>query len=271
MDAGEWRGIAASVIGSSHIKTETPCQDSHAFCLIEAAEPILVLVASDGAGSASRSDAGSSLACRSLVACIQNYLHQGGSVENMTRDLACEWLDATVQSMQDLADSENLPLREFACTLLAAVVGPHAAAYLQIGDGAMVVLSDPEEWSYIFWPDHGEYINTTAFLTDASSRESFKFEAAKSTITDVAVFTDGIEPLVLRYATREVHSQFFNGIFKPVRSLSRPGLDPSLSGQLAAYLASAAICDRTDDDKTLLLASRGRPYLGNTAAVPEGE
>jgi hypothetical protein len=42
----------------------------------------------------------------------------------------------------------------------------------------------------------------------------------------------------------------------PVRALAKPGLDAVLSGKLEAYLACSAVCARTDDDKTLLLASR---------------
>ncbi len=73
---------------------------------------------------------------------------------------------------------------------------------------------------------------------------------------EVAVFTDGIESLVLHYATQSVHAPFFDQIFQPVRSLSEGGFNPVMSERLDAYLSSALICDRTDDDKTLLLASR---------------
>src|SRR5262249_55760269 len=112
------------------------------------------------------------------------------------------------------------------------------------------------EWCYIFWPQHGEYINTTRFITDASSLDQLEFTIAANVIHELALFSDGIEPLVLQYATNIVHSPFFNQMITPVRGLSQPGFDIPLSQQLSTYLSSPLICSRTDDDKTLLLASR---------------
>ena len=102
----------------------------------------------------------------------------------------------------------------------------------------------------------GEYINTTHFVTEPSSLDQFEFTLTANAIHELAVFTDGIEPLVLQYATNAVHSSFFNKMLPPVRALAQPGFDTTLSDQLSTYLSSPVICSRTDDDKTLLLASR---------------
>jgi hypothetical protein len=61
---------------------------------------------------------------------------------------------------------------------------------------------------------------------------------------------------VLHQATQSVHSPFFDKIFAPVRALDGPGYSEELSSKLETYLSSPLICERTDDDKTLLLASR---------------
>ena len=91
---------------------------------------------------------------------------------------------------------------------------------LMASDGAMVVREGPEDWCYIFWPQHGEYINTTRFLTDPSSIDQLEFTLVARAIHELAVFTDGIEPLVLQYATNTVHSPFFNTMLPPVRALA---------------------------------------------------
>ena len=49
MELQAWRAVGASVVGTSHIKTGAPCQDSHHLEIV-GAEPIVVMVASDGAG-----------------------------------------------------------------------------------------------------------------------------------------------------------------------------------------------------------------------------
>jgi hypothetical protein len=73
------------------------------------------------------------------------------------------------------------------------------------------------------------------------------------------MFSDGIENLVLHQATKTVHQPFFNTMLGPVRRSAEPGVNTLLSQGLRVYLASPTICDRTDDDKSLILASRAEP------------
>lgn len=256
MELQEWRAAAASVIGTSHERTQQPCQDWHAFELIEGKEQVAVLIASDGAGSASRSDHGSRLASRELLDNIRLYLGEGGTLAELTRETAFDWLTNVADAISHEATREELSSREYACTLLAALVSPTHAAYLQVGDGAIVVRSGSDEWSWVFWPQHGEYINTTVFITDPKALSAFEFDTHAGAINEVAAFTDGIEALVLHYATQSVHGPFFDRMFPAIRRAAEPGLDVHLSAHLAAYLGSESVCSRTDDDKTLLLASR---------------
>jgi hypothetical protein len=126
-------------------------------------------------------------------------------------------------------------------------------------------------WCLMSWPQHGEYINTTVFLTDPAARANFEFCARPDVVDEIAVFTDGIESLTLHYASQTVHGPFFDAVFPAVRALKAPGVSDALSSQLGAYLRSSTICDRTDDDKTLLLASRIRRPTSRALVVVEVE
>lgn len=257
MELHEWRAVATSVTGPSHAKTQAPCQDSHRFEILSQHGPVVVLIASDGAGSASRSEEGSARACQELLDNIRLFLEECGKVKNITRETALSWIENAAEAVGQAADREGIPVREFACTLLAAVVSDDHAVFLQIGDGAIVFWGRGEDdWCIASWPQHGEYLNTTRFLTEPTSREAFEFTSAPVPVYEVAVFTDGIESLVLHYATQTVHSPFFDGMFPAVRAAEMPGLNTELSEQLARYLASPTITERSDDDVTLLMATR---------------
>jgi hypothetical protein len=258
MAVGEWRVAGASAIGTSHLKSGAPCQDAFKYGLYQSAHEgeVILLMASDGAGSARFSDIGADLACREFTANLELYLADGNRVESLDSSSVRKWLDNVVEALTARATADEAPLRDYACTLLAAVLSRSHAAFAQVGDGAIVVREGPEDWCYIFWPQHGEYINTTRFITDASSLDQLEFTVTATPIHELAVFTDGIESLVLQYATNTVHSPFFNSMLSPVRALAQPGFDTTLSQKLSTYLSSPAICSRTDDDKTLLLASR---------------
>lgn len=256
-----WRIAATSAIGTSHAKTGQPCQDSVRVRLVDTlAGPILISAVSDGAGSAAHSEMGSHAAVTTASYLVENFLEAGGNVGSIGRDTALSWLAQIQTVISTFAAETRAPVREFACTLLVAIIAPESAAFFQVGDGAMVVRERGDDgWSYIFWPQHGEYINTTNFITTSNASEVMEFASASRRIESFSSFSDGMESLVLHYATKTVHDPFFNKMIAPVCEVLTPGLDDGLSASLSNYLASELVCSRTDDDKSLVLATRSEP------------
>jgi hypothetical protein len=228
---------------------------------------VLVLVVSDGAGSARHSDVGAQLAAREFIRLAGTYLAVGGSLPALTRETAEAWVQRIAMLIAERADEEEQDVRDYACTLLAAIVSPGAAAFFQIGDGAIVVShGEADGWCYLFWPQHGEFANTTNFIVSPNALEALEFEIAARRINEIAIFSDGIENLVLHQASKSVHEPFFNQMFRPVRASAAEGLDEALSDGLMRYLSAPVICEKTDDDKTLILASRAE---ADSASVPD--
>ena len=253
-----WRIASASVIGTSHIKTGQPCQDSARVKLVDAPKgAVLVSAVSDGAGSAAHSDIGSRAAVTTATHLIENFLVSGGTITSIQRETALSWLAQIQAVIASFAVEGDIPTKEFSCTLLVAIIGPDCSAFFQVGDGAMVVLEAGDEaWSYVFWPQHGEYINTTNFVTSSKAAEVMEFASVSRQIESFSSFSDGIETLVLHYATKTVHDPFFNKMIVPVKQGRHEGIDDDLSESLRQYLSSDRVCDRTDDDKSLVLATR---------------
>jgi hypothetical protein len=74
-------------------------------------------------------------------------------------------------------------------------------------------------------------------------------------IVDIAVFSDGLERLALDFKERQAHTKFFRGFFQ--HFYDKPAGEASeIQAQLAQFLASDRINAKTDDDKTLILATR---------------
>ncbi len=256
-----WRYVIATSIGTSHIKQGLPCQD-YAKCVVTPDKddnPVLIAVVSDGAGSAENSHIGSEIACTLFADEAAAYLSEN-TTDTIDNALALTWLQKIRDVIQQRAVSDEKRPRDYACTFLAAIISQNRAVYVQIGDGAIVV-SDGEEsnWGWIFWPQRGEFANTTFFLTDDNALERVSFDATDIPPLEVALFTDGIEPLVLEYATQTAFAPFYDRMFPSVRVASIEGLNGDLSASLEKYLASPSVCDRTDDDKSLILATRRLP------------
>ena len=264
-----WRYASASVAGTGHRRQGLPCQDAAA-CEVfpSAGGPVLVAVVADGAGSATRSDEGARLACTLLVGAICDTLAEGGGPRAMTREFVGAWLARFQAEIAARAEAAGAMPRDYACTLLAAIVGDDATAYCQIGDGAIVVATPdaPGDYCWVFWPQQGEYENTTSFATDPAAPELIAVEVAERPVDEVALFSDGLQRLALHYEGRTAHAPFFRPMFAPVRA-AEPGHAATLSAQLATFLDSSAVNARTDDDKTLILATRRAPQA-ETAPAP---
>jgi serine/threonine protein phosphatase PrpC len=195
MASPAWRVVHASAAGSSHTKTGEPCQDFASHELIDCGEAGQVLVAaiSDGAGTAEQSAVGSSTACHTFISLVRLFIAGGGDVSSLDRTRAQHWVKEVTDELDRKARNSGHDVRDYACTLLAAIIANDAAAFMQIGDGAIVTSHGEEDgWSWVFWPQHGEFANTTNFVVSDNALEVLEFELAPRRIDEVALFTDGI-------------------------------------------------------------------------------
>lgn len=251
-----WKYGFASIIGTAHARAGLPVQDASRATVItdtHGAE-VLIAVVSDGAGSAANSHVGSARACEFWIESVTAYFAVGGTSSAMAHDFLPRWIDAFQQQIVQIAREARFVMDDYACTFVAAVIAPDCAVYFQLGDGAMTEATS-ENYDVVCWPQQGEYANTTHFLTEANAAQKCFVELRNHVVHEVALFTDGIQNLVLDQRTRSAHAPFFEPLFAWLRPRAA-GLSAELSESLSVYLNSAKINARTDDDKTLLLATR---------------
>jgi hypothetical protein len=168
------------------------------------------------------------------------------------------WAQALRTTLEAQALAEGAPLRHYACTLVAALVGPTQAWFVQVGDGAAVYAdTQTGQWQVPIWPAHGEYANTTFFLTDPDYASHLHCRAVGQRICRLGLFTDGLEHLLLDASTRQGHAPALAPLLAPLQAQpGTTGYNTALSEHLARFLASERVCARTHDDKTLILAVR---------------
>ena len=118
-----------------------------------------------------------------------------------------------------------------------------------------MVVSKSNTFSVVFWPDSGEYTNSTYFITDESALNSLRINKVTTAINEIALFSDGLQHLALSYESKTPHSPFFEPMFAILRDKKDTNCD-YLDQQLTHFLKSDSINARTDDDKTLILATR---------------
>lgn len=244
-----WRWASASVIGTSHIHKGDRLQDAYA--VAELGDNGVFAVVSDGAGSAKFGAYGAWLTCRFLSVRFREWARTNTDLPS-DEELLC-WIDELRDRISAIATRRASTPRQFAATLAALVVTRDEAVTLQIGDSSIVGRTG-EAWDVLCWPENGEYASSTYFVTD-DPVPHLNIIRHKREHDAFALFSDGVGDLALLHLEQSAHPRFFVPMFRPVDAASGEGRLVELSAKLAAYLAGSSVCERTDDDKTLILIS----------------
>jgi hypothetical protein len=243
-----WKLIYGSVRGTSHVHSGQPCQD---YCVAAVVGHTMVAACSDGAGSAELSHLGARSAAEHFMGLATGWLAEAPP----GRSTIESWVDAARERVLEEAVTQGKPARQLACTLLGVLVGEGWAAFVQIGDG-VIVFDGEAGYEFAFWPDNGEYVNTTRFLTDDDYLRHLRIEIVPRLVSELSVLTDGLQMLALDFAMARVHDRFFAPMFQAIRNSPD---EEMLQVALLEFMDSKRVNERTDDDKTLLLATRTTP------------
>ncbi|MEB3173646.1 MAG: PP2C family serine/threonine-protein phosphatase [Cyanobacteriota bacterium] len=259
--ASSWKAVARSVVGAGHLSQNLPCQDA---CLYRRQPSGLLLGAvADGAGSAAYSQLGAELAVRESL----DYLARWETFLQRRRRRFLPWLkDLTPdqrrkffakllrflrRSLACLAAQEGVEYKSLASTLLVFIAGPEGVAAMQIGDGFMVVRAQTGDYELLFHPDKGEYINETTFITSANALEDIQSSVYERSPHFICAATDGLEKVAIKYQDWSAFGPFF----QPLETFLTEIKDPEAEDEyLQNFLQSERLNQRTQDDKTLLIA-----------------
>lgn len=210
-------------------------------------------VVSDGAGSAEFGAGGAWLTCRHLTVRFREWL--GENSELPSDKLLSDWVDELRDRVAAIAERRERKPRQFASTLAAILVSADEVLTLHVGDSA-VVGRNGRDWDVLCWPENGEYASSTYFVTDDPAPR-LNIARRLREHDAFALFSDGVGDLALAHLDQVAHPQFFEPMMRPVDAAESQGRLGDLSAKLATYLAGPSVCERTDDDKTLVLISGG--------------
>ncbi len=253
-----WRTAHASAIGLAHINQNTQCQDRFACQTIETVGDgeVLIAVVADGAGSTTDGQIGAEIACQIFTSQVTDFLSaKDASVKSLTADFGRLWISYFQAKIAEISQKDKKALRDYASTFVGAVVGASRSVFYQIGDGAIVFSGSGDAKSYRFAiaPVESEYVNVTDFVTDETAAERLRFEFIEEAVEDLILFSDGIYAVAVDYQTNQPHEPFLMPMIAPLRNGSAP---VGLNEKLENFLSSPKINEKTDDDKTIILASR---------------
>lgn len=217
----DYRAFHLTVIGASHIKNGTVCQDFSQSC--EKTECRLVVVC-DGHGGADyfRSDRGSKLAAVAFMDCMENpdliaalsaaaaEKQRQSRMEQLIKSIIARWNSLVEQDMrQHPFDEDELSgvsekarrryeagerlQAAYGTTLIGAVLAENFWLGLQIGDGKCVAVSETGEFTQPIPWDEECFLNVTTSLCDENAAKEFRFCFSRTLPAAVFIGSDGID------------------------------------------------------------------------------
>jgi hypothetical protein len=186
-----------------------------------------------------------------------DFLRSGRPLSEIDDEVGRGWLDSIRDKIFIISDRMSASPKDLAATLVGVVASKEQVVICHVGDGACVIRNaDDQEWHVASWPSHGEYASTTYFVTD-DPHPNLRVSYTYGTFSDIAIFSDGLERLSLDFARQVAFKPFFDSMLKPLSGLP-PGRNRNLSSGLRRFLDSPVVTGRTDDDKSLIIATRAR-------------
>lgn len=243
-----WHGLGESIQGTSHVASRTPCQDANFYCAYQTDEgPCYLIAVADGAGSAAKADVASKLATQAAFEELTKYKRHPSRI---TQEEVIELHHRIRDRLLLAAQKDGVEARDYSCTLLLSILSETSCVFSQVGDGCIVTGTE-SGYKAVTWPHNGEYVNQTTFVVSSNFPSALQFVKQERDFDFVAVFTDGIQDLVLTHSTKSVHDRFFPSFRN---GLKKSDDYSSLRVPLAEFLNSPKVNERTDDDKTLVMA-----------------
>lgn len=248
-----WKAVCHYSTGIWHQKHDLPCQDYGEYRILG---KVIIGAVADGAGSAKYSHEGAKLAVQEIVSYLEQFESEFSRLSlqelpKFAQKIFSQGTQKAISALKNKASKKNCSLNELACTLIAFIATPHWIAAMQIGDGFLVVrLHDQQSYQLLFYPDRGEFVNETTFITSSNVLKTMQVQTIVGEQRFICASTDGLENVSLNLRNWLPFTPFFKPLETYLEQTNNPEQDKQY---LIQFLESERLQSRTDDDKTLLL------------------
>ena len=187
---------------------------------------------------AARAEIGAMLACDTFVRLVAAYLSsRAARSRRSSRPLAERWISGLLYRLELQTRQTGATMRDYACTLLAAVIGTNGAAFLQIGDGAMVIADGGPAGGTSSGRSTASSPTPPNFITSDGARQAWTSRRARAGRRDRAVHRWPREPGAAQGDADRARAVLRQHV--PLGAqVAASGVDDALSRALDDYLSS---------------------------------
>jgi len=239
-----------SVIGSSHEKQGTKCQDANK--IRKLANGTVIAAVADGVGSCKYSDVASQIAVDVSTAYCESNLNICGFADLIEAAFVQAELEIEKQSMQD-----NQPLPEYDTTLDLVIYDGKRITYGHCGDGGIIGLTNKGDYIKVTTPQKKDGMFVIPLRSGSKDKNNtWVFGCAEDDLASVLLATDGVYDIFFPYLLKGQPVEVYIPLIKYFMdnneiNVSKDNIE-TISEQRKVFLNSDT-CKSITDDKTLLV------------------
>lgn len=221
-----------------------------------------VIAVADGLGSVLKSEIGASSAVNAVVKKVEDIVTGKDVSDIYLSEVAKEAVFFARKALEEKSIELQCELQELACTLIVVVMRKNNIVAAHIGDGAVIAETN-DGLKLISAPDESsEYANEVSPITGKDWEQVLRISPQTTDVLGVMAFTDGCHRAALR--KRQDGLTPFDGFCEPLFSYAHNVKDiKEAEEDIKGLLLSKKVCENSDDDKTLVIATLNKPEEGN--------
>ncbi len=240
-----------SIVGSSHVQKNAPCQDFHCFATLQ--NGWTVAAVADGVGSAKHSEVASQMACEQLVEACSEYLDTAESISAAKDALlsAYQRADQAIKAhVRQIGDS----ITDYDTTLSAVVFDGKKMVYGHSGDGGIVALTVNGDYLKVTAPQKAE--DGICVVPLRAGQSHWEFGEVEDEVASILLATDGVYDNFTPYLLRGQPVEFYIPLIRWFMDNTGIGISPENRDQVEEsrrkFLCGPG-CSGITDDKTVVV------------------
>ena len=241
-----------SIVGTSHVCKNTPCQDSHRYETLD--NGWLVAAVADGVGSAKHSEVASKMACDVFVETCKSLITKDTAITDTKLILAEAYRTADAKIKDYVYGIEDL-ITDYDTTLSTVIYDGKHLVYGHSGDGGIVALTYEGDYIKVTEPQKAD--DGICVIPLRAGETHWEFGECDADIASVLLATDGVYDNFMPYLLRGQPVEFYIPLIRWFMDNSGIGITSEnrehVEESRKRFLCGDS-CRAITDDKTILVA-----------------
>lgn len=241
-----------SIVGTSHVAKNTPCQDSHRYELLE--NGWMAVAIADGVGSAKHSEIASKIACDTFVETCKDYINKDTRVTEL-KDIIEKAYKAADQNIKDYVYKIEDIITDYDTTLSVVVYDGNHIVYGHSGDGGIIVLTTSGDYVKVTQPQKAE--DGVCVVPLRAGEKFWEFGECEAEVASVLLATDGVYDNFMPYLLRGQPVELYIPLIRWFMDNNVIGItdeNRELVEESRKRFLCGDSCKAITDDKTIVVA-----------------